>query len=388
MVITVVGLGYVGLSMSVLLSQKYKVFAVDIDEAKIAALRDKVSPIHDAEISAYLQHDLDLHPTHDFDGAVHASDVVVIATPTDYDETTNTFNTRTVETVASKAIACNPEVCVVVKSTIPIGFIDGLREQIGSSNIYFSPEFLREGNALRDNLHPSRIIVGGKTDAARVYADMLLECSALDTCPILLTGTREAEAVKLFANSYLAMRVSFFNELDSYCLKHDLSTWEIINGVSHEPRIGHGYNNPSFGYGGYCFPKDTKQMLANFGDIPQSLIGAIVETNPNRKQFLADEILKQKPGSVGIFKLSMKQGSDNFRESAVFDIADKLQQAGVTLTFFDDAVDLDEVHGISRVANFDNFVETSDIILANRHDKALARCPEKVFTRDVFGGDE
>ena len=335
MSVSIIGLGYVGLSLSVLLSQKFKVFAVDVDPQKVDQVNNGVSPIVDTEISDFLttKH-LDLTATLDFDSAVPVSDFVVIATPTDYDVATNSFDTSSVRAVAAQARRVNPAATIIVKSTIPIGFIDELRRELDCQNIFFSPEFLREGRALHDNLYPSRIIVGGDSYACRTFAEMLASCSMGEDCPVILMGAKEAEAVKLFANTYLAMRVGYFNELDSFCMTHGLSSREVINGVCLEPRIGRGYNNPSFGYGGYCFPKDTKQMVANFDNIPQALISAVVATNTARWDFLAGQILSGSPRSVGVYRLNMKTGSDNFRHSAVFGIVKRLFDAGVDVKFY------------------------------------------------------
>ena len=388
MSVSIIGLGYVGLSLSVLLSQKFKVFAVDVDPQKVDQVNNGVSPIVDTEISDFLttKH-LDLTATLDFDSAVSASDFVVIATPTDYDVATNSFDTSSVRAVAAQARHVNPAATIIVKSTIPIGFIDELRRELDCQNIFFSPEFLREGRALHDNLYPSRIIVGGDSSACRTFAEMLASCSMGEDCPVILMGAKEAEAVKLFANTYLAMRVGYFNELDSFCMTHGLSSREVINGVCLEPRIGRGYNNPSFGYGGYCFPKDTKQMVANFDNIPQALISAVVATNTARWDFLAGQILSGSPRSVGVYRLNMKTGSDNFRHSAVFGIVKRLLDAGVDVKFYEPTTDEAEVEGMRRFESLAELKKESDVILANRLTDEIADVKDKVFSRDLFNVD-
>lgn len=388
MIVSVIGLGYVGLSLSVLLSQKHKVFAVDIDRRKVDLVADRKSPIVDPDISAFLsERDLDLTATQDFDAAAKASDFVVIATPTDYDVARNSFDTSSVREVARQARNANEHATIIVKSTVPIGFIEELREELGCQTIYFSPEFLREGRALHDNLYPSRIIVGGRSEACRKFANMLAECSATPDCPCILMGEKEAEAVKLFANTYLAMRVGYFNELDSFCMTHGLSTGEVINGVCLEPRIGEGYNNPSFGYGGYCFPKDTKQMVANFDNIPQALISAVVATNTARWDFLADQILKAAPKMVGVYRLNMKTGSDNFRHSAVFGIVKRLIDAGVEVRFYEPTTAEEEIEGMLRTDSLEDLKDQSDVILANRLTEDISDVRDKVFSRDLFNVD-
>ena len=388
MTISVIGLGYVGLSLSVLLSQKFRVFAVDVDPQKVEQVNNGVSPIIDPEISNFLRKKhLDLTATLEFDIAVSASDYVVIATPTDYDVATNSFDTSSVSLVAKQARLINPAATIIVKSTIPIGFIEEMRRELNCQNIFFSPEFLREGRALNDNLYPSRIIVGGNTLACQTFAEMLSSCSNVSECPVILMGAKEAEAVKLFANTYLAMRVGYFNELDSFCMTHGLSTSEVINGVCLEPRIGQGYNNPSFGYGGYCFPKDTKQMVANFDNIPQALISAVVATNTARWDFLARQILSGSPRSVGVYRLNMKTGSDNFRHSAVFGIVKRLLDAGVGVKFYEPTTDEVEVEGMRRFESLAELKIDSDVILANRLTDEIADVKDKVFSRDLFNVD-
>ena len=388
MTIAVIGLGYVGLSISVLLSKKFPVRAVDIDDSKIAMLTASESPILDPDITRHLQsHDLDLTPTNDLDSAVRGAKFAVVATPTDYDPATHRFDVGSVRTVTKRALEVNPQINVVIKSTIPIGLVEELRYDFASENIYFSPEFLREGRALHDNLNPSRIIIGGDNDACREFAGMLASCSAREDCPILFMNSREAEAVKLFANTYLAMRVAYFNELDSFCLESGLDTSDVIKGVCLEPRIGEGYNNPSFGYGGYCFPKDTKQMVANFGDIPQAIISAVVSSNDARFDFLTARIMKGSPKRVGIHRLSMKAGSDNYRQSAVFGVADRLINEGVEVVFFEPCCPDAELSGMQRVDDLETFKATSDLIIANRMSDELEDIRAKVFTRDVFNVD-
>ena len=388
MTISIIGLGYVGLSLSALLAQKFKVHAVDIDSDKVDMVAAGKSPIHDPDISSFLENEsLDLTATIDFKSAVSDSDFVVIATPTDYDVATNRFDTSSVRAVAQKVRDANPSATIIVKSTIPIGFIEELRLELNCQDIFFSPEFLREGRALHDNLYPSRIIVGGDTDRCRQFAEMLASCARTADCPVMLTGAKEAEAVKLFANTYLAMRVGYFNELDSFCMTHGLSTGDVINGVCLEPRIGQGYNNPSFGYGGYCFPKDTKQMVANFDNIPQALISAVVATNTARWDFLAGQILSSSPRVVGVYRLNMKSGSDNFRHSAVFGIVKRLKDSGVTVRFFEPTTEEAEIEGMTRADDLASLKQESDVILANRLTDELADVKDKVFSRDLFNVD-
>ena len=388
MSVTVVGLGYVGLSISILLSKKFKVHAVDIDARKVEMLRNSVSPIVDPDITNYLEtQDLNLLPTTDFDQSVSDSKYVVVATPTDYDPEADQFDVSSVRAVVTQALAVNPEVNIVVKSTIPIGFVDELRKELGSENIYFSPEFLREGSALHDNLHPSRIIIGGDSETCHEFAGMLATCAERKGCPILFMGTREAEAVKLFANTYLAMRVAYFNELDNFCLSLGLETSDVIQGVCLEPRIGDCYNNPSFGYGGYCFPKDTKQMVANFGEIPQSLISAVVASNEARADFLASQIMEVSPKCVGIHRLSMKTGSDNYRQSAVFGIVKRLVEQGTETIFYEPNCADDELLGMRKVNDLETLKAQADLIITNRLSDELEDVRPKVFTRDVFNVD-
>lgn len=388
MSVTVVGLGYVGLSISILLSRKFLVHAVDIDVRKVEMLKNSVSPIVDSDIANYLEtQDLNLLPTIDFDQSVSGSKFVVVATPTDYDPDADQFDVSSVRAVVTKALAANPDVNIVIKSTIPIGFVDELRKELGSENIYFSPEFLREGRALYDNLNPSRIIIGGDSAACHEFAGMLATCAEREGCPILFMGTREAEAVKLFANTYLAMRVAYFNELDNFCLFSGLETSDVIHGVCLEPRIGEGYNNPSFGYGGYCFPKDTKQIVANFGNVPQSLISAVVSSNEARADFLSTQILKTSPKCVGVHRLSMKTGSDNYRQSAIFGLVRRLAEHGVEIIFYEPNCPDEELLGMRKVDDLGLLKVKSDVIIANRLSDELDDVRAKVFTRDVFNVD-
>jgi UDPglucose 6-dehydrogenase len=388
MKICVVGMGYVGLSLSMLLAKKYDVYGVDNSKLKIATLEKGRSPLEDKEITMSLRNkDIKFFPTLDIEKAVNASDYVVICTPTDYDPQTNKLNTKSIYSVARKALALKKDITLIIKSTVNIGFIDEMRNNLGHDNIFFSPEFLREGRALHDNMFPSRIVIGDHSNKAKRFADIVLECSSLDECPILTMGTREAEAVKLFANAYLAMRVSFFNELDSFSLSNGMKAEDIVNGISLDPRIGSGYNNPSFGYGGYCFPKDTKQILANFDGTPQNLFKAIVDSNETRKTYLANKIIELSPKTVGVFRLSMKAGSDNHRSSAVFGITEKLKSRNIDLIFYDDKISEENVEGLKKVSFFGDFVNSSDLIIANRMENELRPYESKVFTRDLFGTD-
>lgn len=388
MKITVVGTGYVGLSLSILLAQKNGVWALDIDENKIAALKQQRSPIVDTEIERYLREEtLDLHPTTDALTAFQDADFVIIATPTDYDTQTGFFNTLSVEAVLKEAHELAPQATVVIKSTIPVGFTEKMRKRYPQQSILFSPEFLREGKALYDNLHPSRIIVSADTEAAHTFAGLLQEAALESDVPVLFTTSTEAEAVKLFANTYLAMRVSFFNELDSYAEAFGLSTQHIIDGVCLDPRIGKHYNNPSFGYGGYCLPKDAKQLLANFDKVPNNLIRAIVESNDTRMTVIANHIAAQKPKTVGVYRLVMKTGSDNFRASAIQGVMLRLKQKGIRVTIYEPTLTGTDYAGYVLNNDLAAFKAKSDVIICNRFAQELNDVKDKVYTRDIYGAN-
>ena len=388
MKIAVVGLGYVGLSNAVLLAQNHDVTAVDVSAARVDLVNNRKSPIVDAELEDFLaQKSLQLTATTDLAAAARDAELVVIATPTDYDPHTNHFDTSSVENVARAVLAANPAASVVVKSTIPVGFITRLRRNLGSDNVFFSPEFQREGRALDDNLYPSRIIVGDTGLRGRQFADLMLEGAAKKDVAVLLTDPAEAEAIKLFANTYLAMRVAFFNELDSYAMAAGMDTRQIIEGIGLDPRIGLHYNNPSFGYGGYCLPKDTKQLLANYGAVPQNLIAAIVDANRTRKDFLAQRIFDKRPRTVGVYRLVMKANSDNFRQSSIQGIMKRIKARGIPVILYEPALAEDQFFGSRVVRDLDAFKAEADVILANRMSPDLADVESKLFTRDLFRAD-